>query len=332
MRAEEGYMQRTSIAACAAACTIACLSAGAVQAQTAFPAKAVYFVTPFPPGGSLDPLTRMSAQKLGEFWKRPTIVENRPGGNSIIGTQTVARAAPDGYTLLVAGTPHVINPSLFATPYDAIKDFAPIATIARSRQILVVNRAMPVTSVKEIVALARARPGELNYGSSGTGNTNHLAGELFSTLAGIRMTHVPYKGAGPALTDLIGGQLHLSFHVPISALPHVRSGRLKALATTGQARITAAPDIPTFAEAGMPGFDLQGWTGMFAPAGTSKAIVDRISADMARVLTSPDIVERLTNMGQEPFVSTPEEFAALLQSELVRYAKIIKDAGIKVEL
>lgn len=324
-------MQRTMVAACAIAGAVSWAQSGGVLAQSTYPTKAVYFVTPFPPGGSLDPLTRMSAQKLGELWKRPTVVENRPGGNSIIGTQTVARAAPDGYTLLVAGTPHVINPSLFPTPYDAIRDFAPIASIARSRQILVVNRSMPVNSVKEIIALAKARPGELNYGSSGTGNTNHLAGELFSSLAGIRMTHIPYKGAGPALTDLISGQLHLSFHVPISALPHVRSGRLKALATTGHARITAAPDIPTFAEAGMPGFDLQGWTGMFAPAGTNKAIIDRISADMARVLTSTEIVERLTNMGQEPFVSTPEQFGALLQSELVRYAKIIKDANIKVE-
>lgn len=324
-------MQRTMVAACAIVCAVSWGQPRSGQAQSGYPTKTVYFVTPFPPGGSLDPLTRMSAQKLGEFWKRPTVVENRPGGNSIIGTQTVARAPADGYTLLVAGTPHVINPSLFATPYDAIKDFAPIATVARSRQILVVNRSMPVNSVKEIIALARSRPGELNYGSSGTGNTNHLAGELFSSIAGIKMTHIPYKGAGPALTDLIGGQLHLSFHVPISALPHVRSGRLKALATTGQARITAAPDIPTFAEAGMSGFDLQGWTGMFAPAGTPKAIVDKISADMGRVLTTPEIVERLTNMGQEPFVSSAEQFAALLQSELARYAKIIKDANIKVE-
>lgn len=324
-------MIRTLAAASAFACvfTHACMSPA--LAQPAYPAKAVHFITPFPPGGSLDPLTRMSAQKLGEMWKQPTVVENRPGGNSIIGTQAVARAAPDGYTILVAGTPHVINPSLFPTPYDAIKDFAAICTIARSRQILVVNRSMPVNSVKEIIALAKAKPGQLNYGSSGTGNTNHLAGELFAMLAGIKMTHIPYKGAGPALTDLIGGQLHLSFHVPISALPHVRSGRLKALATTGETRIQSAADIPTFAEAGMPGFDMQGWTGMYAPAGTPKIIVDKISADMARVLTSPDIVERLIGMGQEPLVSTPEQFAALLKSDLAKYAKIIKDANIKVE-
>lgn len=318
-------MIRTLTTACALAC------ASMALAQSGYPVKAVHFITPFPPGGSLDPLTRMSAQKLGEMWKQPTVVENRPGGNSIIGTQAVARATADGYTILVAGTPHVINPSLFPTPYDAIKDFAPICTIARSRQILVVNRSMPVNSVKEIIALAKAKPGQLNYGSSGTGNTNHLAGELFATLAGIKMTHIPYKGAGPALTDLIGGQLHLSFHVPISALPHVRSGRLKALATTGETRIQSASEIPTFAEAGMPGFDMQGWTGMFAPAATPKATVDKVSADMAKVLTAPDIVERLIGMGQEPLVSTPEQFAALLKADLAKYAKIIKDAGIKVD-
>jgi len=308
------------------------LVATSAFAQSAYPVKVVRFITPFPPGGSLDPLTRMSAQKLSEVWGQPTVVENRPGGNSIIGTQAVARSAPDGYTILVAGTPHVTNPSLFPTPYDAIKDFAGICTIARSRQILVVNRSMPVSSVKEIIALAKARPGQLNYGSSGSGNTNHLAGELFSMLAGVKITHIPYKGAGPALTDLIGGQLHLSFHVPISALPHVRSGRLKALATTGETRIQSAADIPTFAEAGMPGFDMQGWTGMFAPAATPKTIVDKISADMAKVLSSPEIVERLIGMGQEPLVSTPEQFSALLKSDLAKYAKIIKDAGIKVEL
>lgn len=315
----------------ALACVLALGVADGVLAQSLYPVKAVHFVTPFPPGGSLDPLTRISAQKLGEMWKQPTVVENKPGGNSIIGTQAVARSAPDGYTILVAGTPHVINPSLFPTPYDAIKDFAAICTIARSRQILVVNRSMPVGTVKELIALAKSKPGQLNYGSSGSGNTNHLAGELFSLLAGIKMTHVPYKGAGPALTDLVGGQLHLSFHVPISALPHVRSGRLKALATTGETRIQSASDIPTFAEVGMPTFNVQGWTGMYAPAATPRAIVDKVSADMAKVLTSPDIVEKLIGMGQEPFVSTPEQFTALLKADLAMYARIIKDANIKVE-
>ncbi|RPI42829.1 MAG: tripartite tricarboxylate transporter substrate binding protein, partial [Betaproteobacteria bacterium] len=207
-------IERVAFVARILALGFAAAAAGLASAQVAYPTKPVRFITPFPPGGSLDPLTRMSAQKLSEKWGKPTVVENRPGGNSIIGTQAVARAAPDGYTILVAGTPHVINPSLFATPYDAIKDFAPIATIARSRQILVVHPSLPVKSLKELIALAKARPGQLNYSSSGTGNTNHLAGELLCALAGIRMQHIPYKGAGPAITDLIGGQVQLAFMVP----------------------------------------------------------------------------------------------------------------------
>ena len=311
-------------------CVLAAIS-GHIAAQGAYPTRVIRFITPFPPGGSLDPLTRMSAQKLSEAWGQPSVVENRPGGNSIIGTQAVARAAPDGYTILVAGTPHVINPSLFPTPYDAIKDFAPIATIARSRQILLVNPALPVGSMKELIALAKARPGQLNYGSSGTGNTNHLAGELFCVLANVKMQHVPYKGAGPAITDLIAGQLQVSFHVPISAMPHIRSGRLKPLAISGETRVPALPTVPTMAEAGLPAFEMSGWTGMFAPAGTPKSIIDKMSAEMGRILAQPDIVDRLVNQGQEPFVSTPEQFAALLQSDMAKYAKLIKDANIKVE-
>ena len=300
-------------------------------AQPAYPTRAVRFITPFPPGGSLDPLTRMSAQKLSEKWGQPGVVENRPGGNSIIGTNAVAKAAPDGYTILVAGTPHVINPSLFPTPYDALKDFAPIATIARSRQLLVVHPSLPVNSVKELIALAKARPGELNYGSSGTGNTNHLAGELFCALTGIRMQHIPYKGAGPAIVDLIGGRLQLSFHVTISVIPHIRSGRLKPLAISGATRSAPLPQVPTMAEAGLPAFEMSGWTGMFAPAGTPKYIIDLISGEMARILASPEIVELLSSQGLEPFISNPEQFAALLRSDMVRFAKLIKDANIKVE-
>lgn len=300
-------------------------------AQPAYPTRAVHFVTPFPPGGSLDPLTRMSAQKLSEKWGQPAVVENRPGGNSIIGTNAVAKAAPDGYTLLVAGTPHVINSTLFATPYDPIRDFAPIATIARSRQILVVNPSLPVRDLQSLIALAKARPGQLNYSSSGTGNTNHLAGELLCVLAGIRMQHVPYKGGGPALIDVISGQMQLSFQVPISVLPHIRSGRLKPLAISGKTRNTALPQVPTFAEAGLPAFEMSGWTGMFAPAGTPKDIVEKISAEMGRILALPDIVERLVSQGLEPLISNPEQFAALLQSDMARFAKLIKDANIKVD-
>jgi len=304
---------------------------GIASAQPVYPSKAIRFITPFPPGGSLDPLTRMSAQKLSEIWGQPAVVENRPGGNTIIGTQAVAKATPDGYTILVAGTPHVVNPSLFATPYDAIKDFAPIATIARSRQILVVNPALPANDLQALLALAKGKPGQLTYGSSGTGNTNHLAGELLRSLTGIKMLHIPYKGAGPAIVDLISGQLQLSFHVPISVIPHIRSGRLRPIAISGKTRVPALPQVPIFAEAGLPAFDIAGWTGLFAPAGTPKDIVDKISAEMARILTMPEIVERLVNQGLEPLISTPEQFAALLQSDMAKFAKLIKDAHIKVE-
>jgi tripartite-type tricarboxylate transporter receptor subunit TctC len=250
--------------------------AGPTVAQQAYPTRPIRFITPFPPGGSLDPMTRMAAQKLSEKWGQPGVVENRPGGNSIIGTDAVAKAAPDGYTILVAGTPHIVNSNLFATPYDPIKDFEPIATIARSRQVLVVNPSLPANNLQELIALAKARPGQLNYGSSGTGNTNHLAGELLCSLADIKMQHVPYKGAGPAITDLLGGQLQLSFHVTISAMPHIKSGKVRALAISGETRASALPQVPTFAEAGLPAFDIAGWTGMFAPAGTPKAIVEKM--------------------------------------------------------
>ena len=296
-----------------------------------YPVKPVRFITPFPPGGSLDPLTRMSAQKLSEKWGQPAVVENRPGGNSIIGTNAVAKAAPDGYTILVAGTPHVINPSLFPTPYDALKDFAPIATIAKSRQILVVHPSLPVANLKGLIALAKARPGQLNYGSSGTGNTNHLAGELLCALAGIKMQHIPYKGAGPAIVDLIGGRLESSFHVTISVIPHIKSGRLRPLAISGESRAAPLPQVPTMAEAGLPAFEMSGWTGMFAPAGTPKFIVDKISGEMAGILASREVVELLGSQALEPFISNPEQFAALLRSDMARFAKLIKDANIKVE-
>ena len=304
--------------------------AGAAAAQHAYPTKPVHFITPFPPGGSLDPLTRMAAGKLSEKWGQPAVVENRPGGNSIIGTDAVAKAAPDGYTYLVAGNPHVVTPLLMPTPYDAMKDFTPVTTIAKSRQVLVVNTSLPVNNLQELIALAKAKPGQLNFSSSGSGNTNHLAGELLCMLAGIKMQHIPYKGAGPAITDLLGGQVQLSFHTSISVIPHIRSGRLRAIAISGDTRAQALPQVPTMAEAGLPEFKIQGWTGIFAPAGTPKDIVDKTSAEMAKILASAEITEKLVNQGLEPFINTPEQFAALLRSEQAMYTKIVKTANIKM--
>ncbi len=304
--------------------------AGAAAAQHTYPNKPVRFITPFPPGGSLDPLTRMVAGKLSEKWGQAAVVENRPGGNSIIGTDAVAKSAPDGYTYLVAGNPHVVTPLLMPTPYDAMKDFAPVATIAKSRQVLVVNTSLPVHNLQELIALAKSRPGQLNFSSSGSGNTNHLAGELLCMLAGIKMQHVPYKGAGPAITDLLGGQVELSFHVSISVIPHIKSGRLRAIAISGDTRAQALPQVPTMAEAGLPEFKIQGWTGIFVPAGTPKEIIEKTSAEMARILASAEIHDRLVNQGLEPYINTPEQFAALLRSDQAMYAKIIKTANIKM--
>ncbi|MFH1602701.1 MAG: tripartite tricarboxylate transporter substrate binding protein [Pseudomonadota bacterium] len=304
--------------------------AGSAAAQQNYPNKPVHFITPFPPGGSLDPLTRMVAGKLAEKWGQPTIVETRPGGNSIIGTEAVAKSAPDGYTFLVAGNPHVITPLLMHTPYDAIKDFAGVGTIAKSRHVLVLNPSVPANTLQELIALAKARPGQLNYSSSGSGNTNHLAAELMCMLAGIKMQHIPYKGAGPAITDLLGGQVELSFQVSISVIPFIKSGRLRAIAISGTTRSSALPQVPTMAEAGLPEYELQGWTGVFAPAGTPKAIIDKTSSEIARMLVSPEISQKLVNQGLEPFISTAEQMDALMKTDMAKFAKIIKAANIKM--
>ncbi len=301
-----------------------------VSAQQDYPNKPVRFVSPFPPGGSIDPLARMAAGKLSEKWGQPAVVENRPGGNSIIGTDAVAKSAPDGYTFLVAGTPHVITPLLMYTPYDAMKDFAPVATLAKSRQVLVLNTSVPANTLQELIALAKSKPGELNFSSSGSGNTNHLASELVCMLAGIKMQHVPYKGAGPAITDLLGGQVQLSFHVPISVIGHIKTGKLKAIAVAGEPRLPALPQVPTMAEAGLPEFKLQGWIGILAPAGTPKLIVDKTSAEIAKILASAEINEKLVSQGIEPLISTPEQFAALLKADMALFARTIMQANIKM--
>ena len=229
-------------------------------AQPAYPTRAVRFITPFPPGGSLDPLTRLSAQKLSERWGQPGVVENRPGGNSIIGTNAVAKAAPDGYTLLVAGTPHVINPSLFPTPYDALRDFAPIATLGIQPHVLVLHPGVAASTVLELIALAKNSPGQFTFASSGSGGTSHMAGEMFNMLAGVKIRHIPYKGGGPATIDLIGGHVQMFYSVPVNIVGHVQSGKLKALAVTGETRLTALPQTPTFAEGGLRGMDVKTWT------------------------------------------------------------------------
>jgi len=302
-------------------------------AQQLYPGKPIRLIVPFPPGGSIDPVARMLAPKLTESWGQQVIVDNRPGANGAIGTEMLAKAAPDGYTLiLLGGGTHVINALLVRNlPYDSVKDFAPVATVQRSDYVLVVHPSMPVNNLKQLIALAKAKPGQMSYASAGNGNMNHLAAELFNMLTGARTLHVPYKGGGQALTDLMGGQVHMHFAVVVSALPHIKSGRLKPLAIGGETRFPALPQVPTFTEAGLPGFRLQPWQGIFAPARTPKPIVDRLSAEISRIVMLPDITERIINWGSQPLISTPEQFAALMAADFTKFAEIIKTANIKLD-
>jgi len=322
----------SSTARIAMLCVSVALSCASFAQQT-YPSRSIRLIVPFPPGGSIDPVARLLAPKLTESWGQQVIVDNRPGANGAIGTEILAKAAPDGYTLiLLGGGTHVINALLVRNlPYDSVKDFAPVATVQRSDYVLVVHPSMPVNDLNQLVALAKSRPGQMSYASAGNGNMNHLAAELFNMLTGVKTLHVPYKGGGQALTDLMGGQVHMHFAVVVSALPHVKSGRLKPLAIGGEARFPALPQVPTFTEAGLPGFRLQPWQGIFAPARTPKPIVDRLAAEISRIVMLPDVTERITGWGSQPLVSTPEQFAALTAADFTKLAEIIKAAKIKID-
>ena len=315
---------------CALTLALACAGANA----QGYPSKPIRLVVPYPAGGPLDIMARAIGQKLTEAWSQPVIVDNRAGAGGNIGADLVAKAAPDGYTLLMgAVATQAINPALYSKiPYDAAKDFAPVALVAQVPNILVVNPAVPVNSVRELIELARAKPGTLNFASGSTGSTGHLAGELFKTMAGVDMMHIPYKGAAPATTDLLAGQVQLMFDNLANALPNVKAGKLRALAVTTLARSPAVPDLPTIAESGLPGFDLTTWFGLLVPAGTPPEIVAKLSAEVVRALNSNDMRERLQRMGAEPPANnTPEHFAAFIRSEAAKYAKVVKSSGAKVD-
>jgi tripartite-type tricarboxylate transporter receptor subunit TctC len=305
--------------------------AGTAGAQQAYPNRAIRIVSPYTPGGSSGTQARLLARKLNESWGQPVIVDDRPGGNTIIGSDVVAKAAPDGYTILFQTSGHVSNPYLFRTPYDAIKDFTPVATFSSTEQLLVLHPSVPADDLQQFIALAKSKPGTLNYASSGIGGPPHLGAELFANMTGVKIQHVPYKGISQATTDLIAGQVQLAFQSPVSAIPYVQSGKLKALAVSGDKRLSALPDVPTFAQAGLTGFDGRFWFGIFAPAGTPKGIVDKLATEIARILAMPDIKAYLFGQGLEPFVSTPEQFAALLSADSAKYEKLIKSANIKAE-
>jgi tripartite-type tricarboxylate transporter receptor subunit TctC len=299
-----------------------------------YPSRPIRLVVPYPPGGPLDIMARAIGQKLTEAWSQPVVVDNRAGAGGNIGADLVAKSPADGYTLLMgAVATHAINPTLYGKiPYDPVKDFAPVALVAQVPNILVVNPSVPAKSVRELIELARARPGYLNFGSGSTGSTGHLAGELFKTMAGVEMVHIPYKGGAPAMADLLAGQVQLMFDNLANALPNVRAGRLRALAVTTLARSPAMPDLPTIAESGLPGFDLTTWFGLMVPAGTPPEIVVKLNAEIVRALNAKDMRERLEKMGAEPPANnTPEHFAAFIRAEAAKYAKVVKDSGAKVE-
>lgn len=296
------------------ACAALLSALACAAAAQPFPDKPIHFVVPYPPGGPLDTVARLLGQKVSERIGQPVIVENKPGAGGNIGADSVAKAAPDGYTILMgAVATHAINPSLYARiPYDPIKDFTPITLIGVTPNVLVVNASVPVKDVKEFIAYAKAHPGKLNYGSGSTGSAGHLAGELFNSMAGVQMAHIPYKGAAPAMQDLLGGQIQLMFDNMASALPQVKTGRIRALAVTTPKRASGAPDLPTVAESGLPGFDISTWFGLFAPANIPKDAAAKLHAEFIRALALPEVKERFAALGVEPVGNRPEEFALSL--------------------
>ena len=298
-----------------------------------YPAKPIRFVVPYPAGGPLDTVARLLGQKVSESTKQPVIVDNKPGAGGNIGADAVAKAPPDGYTILMgAVATHAINPTLYASmPYDSVRDFAPVTQVASTPNVLVVHPAVPASTVREFIAYAKSNPGKLNFGSGSTGSAGHLAGELFKSMAGVDMTHVPYKGAAPAMNDLIGGQIQLMFDNLASSLAQVRGGKIRALAVTTAQRSALAPELPTIAESGLPGFDISTWFGVFVPAGTPREVVDRLHAEFAKALAAPDIREKMLNLGAEPVASRPEEFAAYIRAEADKYARVIKASGARAD-
>jgi len=298
----------------------------------AYPTKTIRIVVPFPPGGISDVMARVLAQKFSESWGQSAVVENRTGAGGNIGAEAVAKAPPDGYTLLLGaiGT-HAVNVSLFSKiGYDPVRDFAPIALILKSDNLLVVHPSLPVKTVKEMIALAKAKPGQLTYASAGAGTAGHLAGELFKLLGKLEIVHIPYKGNVPAITDLIGGQTSMTFATLPTVLPQVQGGRLRAIASTGGRRNAALPETPTVAET-LPGFEVTNWIAMSAPAGTAPEIVNKVNAEIMRVMRLPEVSSRLSAEGANFTVNTPAEFSTFQKAEMNKWGKVIRDAGLRVD-
>jgi tripartite-type tricarboxylate transporter receptor subunit TctC len=299
----------------------------------AYPTKPIRIVVPFPAGGTTDVLARAAAQKLSESLGQPVVVDNRPGAGGNIGAELVAKSPPDGYTMLMGtvGT-HAINPSLYPKmPYDHVRDFAPIILVAGVPNVLVVNPSLPVNSVQELIAYAKANPGKLNFASSGNGTSIHLSAELFKTMTGVQMAHIPYKGSAPALQDLAGGQVQLMFDNLPSSLALIKAGRLKALAVTSKARAQALPDVPTIAESGLPGFEASSWFGLLVPTGTPQPVIAKVNAEIAKWLATPEAKEKLLAQGATAAGGTPEDFARHIAAETAKWQKVVKESGAKID-
>ena len=314
-----------------AGCVMFACAAGNALAQS-YPAGPVRMIVPFPAGGGVDSAGRILATRLTESYGKSFVIENRGGANGNIGTEVAAKSPKDGYTLLFTGAGFVTNPSLYAkVPYDAVKDFEPISLMALGPNVLVVHPSLPVKSVKELIALAKAKPGQIGFAGSGSGSTPHLAGELFNTMAGVTMVHIPYRGSGPAMIGVLGGETPVMFLPAINAGPHVKTGRLRAIAVTSTSRLPAMPELPTVAEAGLGGYESSQWYGLLAPAGTPEEILNPLNAHVVKIMQAADMKSRLTEDGLVPIGGTREQFAAHIKTEIAKWAKVIKQSGARID-
>ena len=324
------FLQRRCIVAACAAVALG-LAADVAMAQ-AWPAKPISLVVPFPPGGTTDVLARALAEKLSQSLGQTVIVESKPGAGATLGADMVAKSKPDGYTLLMGAVHHTIATSVYKKlPYDFQKDFAPITTVAVVPNVLVINAATPAKSVKELIALAKAEPNKLSYGSNGNGTAQHLIGTQFENIGGVQILHVPYKGSGPLTSDLLGGQISMSFDTVTPVLQHIRSGKLRALAVTTAKRSSALPEVPTLDEVGMKGFDIGTWFGVLAPVATPKDIVARLNAEALKVIQSPEFRKRMEEIGAEPVGSSPDQMARQIKDETEKFARLVKEAKVTIE-
>ena len=320
--------KRALLGALAAAAALALPGA---WAQT-WPSRSVSIIVPFPAGGTTDVLARALGQELSKTLGQPVVVENKPGAGATLGADYVAKSKADGYTLLMGAVHHTIATSVYRKlGYDFEKDFAPITTVALVPNVLVVNPQVPAKTVQELLAQAKAQPGKLTYGSNGTGTGQHLIGAQFEGMGGVQLLHVPYKGSGPLTTDLLGGQISMSFDTVTPVLPHIKAGKLHALAVTTAKRSVALPDVPTLEEAGLPGFDMGTWFGMLAPAGTPKDIVARLNADMVKIIQSPEFRKKMDDIGADPIANTPEQMARQIKDDTARFARLVKEAKVSLD-